>query len=64
MTPKEKAQGLVDRMNNVVGGGNYDAKEYALIAVDEIIKEVTPKVVLYTYQLQFWQEVKTEIEKL
>ena len=40
------------------------AKQCALIAVDEIIKEVTPKVQLYTYQLDFWQQVKNEIEQL
>lgn len=66
MTPKEKAKELFDQMDNVVGGGNYDAKEYALIAVDEIIEEVREYCDDNFHQdrLVYWQEVKTELEKL
>lgn len=71
MTPKEKAEELVnkywDSLYEVSGDIEYigtQSKQCALIAVDEIIKEVTPKVSIYTYQLQFWQEVKNEINLL
>ena len=77
MTPKEKAIELVNKMGisvsygiNYTGGDdipmykNQYAKECALIAVDEIIKEVdwhdfeTPNKVL-----NYWTQVKQEIEK-
>jgi len=58
MTPKEKAEDLVDKyyeFNNI----NYEcAKECALIAVDEILKTNPYKA------RNYWHEVKTEIEKL
>jgi hypothetical protein len=61
MTPKEKAEELFNKMDMVVGGGNYDAKEYASIAVDEILNlDIDTNILDYWY----WQEVKTEIEKL
>jgi hypothetical protein len=63
MTPKEKAKELVDKYKYL-----YDddgklylhaslniAKRYALIAVDELIKETGKK---------WWYDVKLEIEKL
>ena len=61
MNPKEKAFELFNKMDMVVGGGNYDAKEYALIAVDEVIKELYPSDIK---RCEYWQEVKQEIEKL
>ena len=64
----EKAEELVNKFIQYTPANEefefIYAKKCALIAVDEIIKEVTPKVSLYTYQLQFWQEVKKEIENL
>jgi hypothetical protein len=78
MTPKEKAKELVDKfyqrfplkMNVITTRGDlsweYDswneAKECALIAVDEIlnIKSVDRDYDLSTY----WEEVKTEIYNL
>jgi hypothetical protein len=60
-SPKEKAKELFDKMDNVVGGGNYDAKQYALIAVDEILNEYWSHD---TKREKFWQEVKQEINKL
>jgi hypothetical protein len=59
MTPKEKAKELVDKFKCI----NYDLndvdshKEGALIAVDEIIKEVV-------LSSMYWQEVKQEIQAL
>ena len=63
MTPQEKAERLVDKyvemeyLKDFQGMYFSLAKQCALIAVDEILKEV----VLTT---MYWQEVKQEIEKL
>jgi hypothetical protein len=59
MTEKEKAKELVDKMDMVVGGGNYDAKEYALIAVKEILN-----VLFQNHKIDYWKEVKEEILKM
>jgi len=70
--PEEKAIELVDKMgfstmhtiDNTSGQStpiykNQYAKQCALIAVEELIKATTPLTSTY-----YWQEVKTEIEKL
>jgi hypothetical protein len=74
MTPKEKALQLVekylcvDETYNVdlfcdeCGISNDAAKYCALIAVDEILKNDT--IFLYVHHLDFWKEVKHELEKL
>jgi len=68
MTPKEKAEELTDKM--YVGFihplYNYKAKQCALIAVDEVIQQLTPieKAPNNKSAFQYWQEVKTEIKKL
>lgn len=79
MTPKEKAVELVDKFLNqpinfpyidtedgqCIGSGYityYSAKQCALIAVDELISvcsQVEPWL-----GLNYWNEVKQEIEKL
>jgi hypothetical protein len=66
MTPKEKANQLVDKMYNV--DFHDDAREIAmryphaikcaLVAVEEIMYQLLNKKQVY------WQEVKQEIEKL
>jgi len=67
MTPKEKAQELFTKFSsNTV---HYDAaKQCAIIAVDEIIKTDTlideDTFVMTPSYLQYWQEVKQELEKL
>jgi hypothetical protein len=68
MTPKDKAKELVnkylrtypiyDNPTVVISYTNNEAKQCALIAVDELIKQVTHSDVGY------WKEVKQEIEKL
>jgi hypothetical protein len=82
MTPKEKAQELVDKfyqrfplkMDVITTKGDlsweYDnwkeAKECALIAVDEIIQSdwfITTEQDK-THWDNYWQEVKTEIDNL
>ena len=73
MTPKEKAKELINKFNHVnsknyinddglwdteFGITNDDAKEFALIAIDEILD------VCKTYLSSYYLEVKKEIEKL
>jgi hypothetical protein len=78
MTAKEKAKELFDKFSDIdhlgiLGkyNGTWEfssslwrkqAKECALIAVDEILKNDT--IFLYVHHLDFWKEVKQEIEKL
>ena len=60
MTPKEKAIELVDKMYGVT---DYQAKQSALIAVDEIINEL----ICHEFSrnaIVFWTSVKQEIEAL
>jgi hypothetical protein len=69
MTPKEKANQLVDKMYNV--DFHDDAREIAmryphaikcaLVAVDEILNEYWSHD---TKRRDWWKEVKHEIEKL
>ena len=59
MTPKEKAQKLVDKYYNF-GDQEFDySKEFALIAVDEVMCEVTDED-----DFSWWNKVKQEIELL
>jgi hypothetical protein len=58
MTPKEKAQELVYKYWDIENIDFINSIECALIAVDELIKQVTHSDVGY------WQEVKHEIQKL
>ena len=59
MTSKEKAKELVDKYYNF-GDQEFDySKEFALIAVDEIIKAVGNNS-----ESHIWIKVKQEIEKL
>jgi hypothetical protein len=63
MTPKEKANELVNKylMNTPVGFHIDDAKECALIAVDEIIDLVKH---IDVDSEDYWQKVKQEIINL
>jgi hypothetical protein len=73
-TPKQKSKELVDNYLMIVGGywnGTAQAKQCALIAVDEIIKS-NPLEPTYIYNdgeikyelhsQHYWKQVKTEIE--
>jgi hypothetical protein len=73
MTPKEKAKELVDSFINLYEGINLGiakkhwAKQSALIAVDEIliIFSILQIETSFCYkEFLYWEEVKTEIEKL
>ena len=67
MTPKEKAEELVEAMAFSCRECDYEskAKQSALIAVEEIKEAIfwhpfeSPN-----FELEYWQEVKQEIEKL
>jgi hypothetical protein len=60
MTPKEKAQNLVQKFIQT-NGNSFFAKECALIAVDEILK-----VAFYASNeiYEHYMQVKIEIDKL
>ena len=66
MTPKEKAKELVDKFNVVGLQQRAEAYQCALIAVDEIIASnpIAFEEDDNCIAKQWWQEVKTEIEKL
>jgi hypothetical protein len=77
MTPKEKAKELVDKFKKNTRAYNetngwedsaYDAKQCALIAVDEIIKYTKEIIMIYDLSFDvsdsYWIQVKQEIEKL
>jgi hypothetical protein len=58
MEAKLKAKELVDKFSNVTSLGDYEAKQCAIIAIDEILD------VCKTYLTPYHYEVKKEIEKL
>ena len=69
MTPKDKALELVQKYfkANHQPYGFKDAKQCALIAVDEIINTGPLKMIDWGEIISdkpYWQEVKQEIEKL
>lgn len=76
MTPKEKAIELIDKFNNhtvkelvylkngKVIEGKTEAKECALIAVDEILKIEWDEFEMSGNEVMYWQEVKQEIQNL
>ena len=66
MKPKEKAIELVSKFDKAVNTHtNIPLKKCALIAVDEIlnIDNIKPYI-LHKEIIEFYQEVKQEIEKL
>jgi hypothetical protein len=80
MKAEEKAKEIVEMYLKVLAGGMYDvreeAKQCALICVDEIIKEAlqmdekwhdnedAPLTSVFNYSYEYWLEVRKEIEKL
>jgi hypothetical protein len=68
MTPKEKAKELVEKMLNQQSNTEeiYDAKQCALIAVDEILQidccDMSEKN--FNNHIEYWISVQKEIEKL
>jgi len=66
MIPKEKAEELVSKMLKEVGYDTDLALPCALIAVDEIMNELSEMNygLQYLNRVAHWQEVKEEIENL
>jgi hypothetical protein len=71
MTPKEKANELVDKFDNfdVLGEDHngFTAQQCALVAVDEIIKSIDfdwMEIQNLESEHRYWEQVKQEIEKL
>ena len=63
MTPKEKARELVDKYHKIHAINNYEVKQCALIAVDEILNTI--EQIFETFEeRKYWQEVKQEINNL
>ena len=62
MTSKEKAEELIEKhkMRCIECGGNETAKIHSLIAVDEVLS----LLFLSQAEINYWQKVKNEIEKL
>jgi len=69
MTPKEKAIELVDIFANAqsedgfVNTNKYRHKQCVLFAVNEIIKDI-PDIETYNSRIDYWKEVKNELNKL
>ena len=69
MTAKEKAKELVGKFLNEQNNTEEisEAKQCALICVDEILENITEEVMTYKpfmMNTDYWQEVKQEINKL
>ena len=67
MEAKDKAKELVEKYNLIVCYDTYQAKQCAIIAVDEIIDNNVFPCVSESDLIcndDYWQEVKNEIEKL
>ncbi len=68
MTPKEKAEELINRYLKVLAGGMYDVKEEAekcaLVCVDTILKDVGAKdwELDTATNTNYWQDVETELK--
>jgi hypothetical protein len=72
MSPQERARELVSKYRNIIMSFLSDrmkkenAKECAIIAVDEIISNIEPSVSMdvISARINYWEQVKKEIEKL
>ena len=65
LTPKEKADELLNKMlknTTILVGSRIIAKEQTIIAVDEILYVIQNLYFMGT--VEYWQEVKNEIQKL
>jgi hypothetical protein len=65
MTPKEKAEELVNKMERPMDGVSIfrlAAKQLALIAVDEVIEALHEHHWQNRLIINYWEEVKQEIE--
>jgi hypothetical protein len=75
MTPEEKAKDLFNKFSRHIMHfdelegwiehiDSCEAKQFALVAVDEILNHHQQEQGLYRIDKYYWQEVKKEIENL
>jgi hypothetical protein len=65
MTPKEKAEELIDKFTYWnTSSAEREGIKSALIAVDEIIKDRERLNDAFFYDGDYWVEVKKEIDKI
>jgi hypothetical protein len=66
MTPEEKAKDLVDKFTVVGLQQRNEGIQCAIIAVDEIMENLTfmPYGIQYLSQIDYWEGVKTQIKLL
>jgi thymidylate synthase len=64
MTPGEKALELIDKMYHYQWREKQRAKECALIAVDEVIEALHEHHWQNRLIIDYWTQVKQELEKL
>jgi hypothetical protein len=66
MTPKDKAKDLVDKFTVVGLQQRNEGIQCAIIAVDEIMENLTfmPYGIQYLSQIDYWEGVKTQIKLL
>lgn len=66
MTPRQKANQLFNRYQSEVGMFKFDAKHYALIAIEEIIEQLTSieEAPNNENAFDYWEEVKEEFKEL
>ena len=72
MTPKERAEELVDTFRETIMSflsdnmKHQNAKKCAFIAVDEIIAQIEPSMSMdvISARITYWQRVKQEIENI
>ena len=69
MEPQEKAKELVDKFSAVPLLDSYEAKQCGLVAVDEMLDELSEIVMVTSSKyiikhINYYQEVKQEIKKL
>jgi hypothetical protein len=66
LNPKEKAKELVEQFTFRCEECDYDwnAKQCALIAINELINDCDASSPFEEQRLTYWQEVKQEIEQL
>lgn len=66
MEAKEKAKELIDKFTFTCREWDYEdnSKQCALIAVDEILNRNNFLISIPLKDIEYWNEVKNEIEKL
>jgi hypothetical protein len=65
MSAQDKAKQLVEKYKrSMCKDDTYLAKRYAIVAVDEILEVVSSDESAIIVELQYWQAIKTEIEKI